>query len=366
MTTRQAIVEIQKHITNILDPRAIDAKKITGVAGDAPSQYSKSPALWNAAFRWLEMESIYLPFDVDDAHLAGLITVIRHSEQVLGINVTVPHKVKAVEYMDELDASAERINAVNTIVRTPAGRLVGYNTDGQGFTDSLFTPTAGRQASFVKSLQGIDVLLLGAGGSARAVAFHVADLLNGGELIICNRTLEHAQSLAEEVCNRGSRAKAISEEQIGLWASKVGLIINSTSKGQGGLRKLADGRVSTLEPYSALAPTHPPAFADHEFEQKWSAAAQVDIDANNELSIGLAKSIPQNVRFYDLIYYPEETVFLRHGRLTGHQTMNGKAMIIHQAALGFARYICAAELKSRGLDTPETFQNILKTMHASW
>ena len=80
----------------------------------------------------------------------------------------------------------------------------------------------------------------------------------------------------------------------------------------------------------------------------------------------LAASIPENVRFYDLIYFPEETVFLRHGRLTGHPTMNGKSMIINQAVIAFCKRVCRAELQARGIENPETYQRILETMYQAW
>jgi len=95
-------------------------------------------------------------------------------------------------------------------------------------------------------------------------------------------------------------------------------------------------------------------------------AAEADIRRNNEASLGLASAIPQSVRFYDLIYHPEETVFLRHGRDTGHQTMNGKAMIVCQAAIAFSGRICRAELQARGIDDAEIYGRILATMHDAW
>ena len=107
----------------------------------------------------------------------------------------------------------------------------------------------------------MNVLLLGAGGSARAVAFHVADRLGKGRLLISNRTSEHAVSLAADINKNGGNADPITESAIANFAPTVGLIINSTTKGQGGLRKLANDQTTTLEPYSALAPANPPVLA---------------------------------------------------------------------------------------------------------
>jgi shikimate 5-dehydrogenase len=206
----------------------------------------------------------------------------------------------------------------------------------------------------------MNVLLLGAGGSARAVAFHVSDHIGKGKLIIANRAREHAESLASEIAKLGREAIAINEAELPKWASQVGLIVNSTTKGQGGMRKLADGMATMLEPYSALAAANSPvlsALPNANLAQRWQALAQSDIAANNRESESLAQSIPQDTRFYDLIYHPEETPFLRHGRLTGHLTMNGKNMIVCQAVIAFCQCICRQQLHHLGkddLDNPST------------
>jgi shikimate dehydrogenase len=371
MASSKDIAALQECVENNLDSSAVGDKRIAGVIGDAPSRYSKSPRLWNAAFRHLGINATYLPFDVDNVHLGKLLAVLKNSDRFMGINVTVPHKVRVMDYLDELDPGAARIRAVNTIVRNPSGRLIGYNTDGEGFIDSIILPQPNRKESFIASLKGMNILLLGAGGSARAVALHVANLLDGGVLVICNRTFEHAVALAADVQEAGGHALAIGEDALQGQTSNAGLIINCTTKGQGGVRKLPGGTAFMIEPYSALAPAHPPAFAesafnDTDFAATWRAAAARDIDANNLISMALARCIPSTARFYDLIYHPEETTFLRHGRITGHPTMNGKAMIINQAVIAFCKRICRAKLQARGIDTPETSKQILDVMYGAW
>lgn len=369
MAANLSISEIHRHISNRLDASAITGKSVAGIIGDSPSRYSKSPALWNAAFRHLGMNAAYLPFDVDDAQLGDLLRVLRDSEQVMGVNVTVPHKLRVMEFLDDLDPGAGRIQAVNTVVRSADGKLTGYNTDGEGFIDSLLLPAPEHRKGFMPSLDGIDVLLLGAGGSARAVAFHVSDHVGDGQLIISNRTLVHAQSLAGEIAHLGRRAIAIHEDDISVWAPKVGLIVNSTTKGQGGIRDLGNGMATMLAPYSALAPAQPPVLLKSlggGFESQWHTAAGNDIGANNRSSETLAATIPAATRFYDLIYHPEETVFLRHGRQTGHRTMNGKNMIVCQAVIAFCKRICRRQLISLGKDTPATQRQVAEVMLASW
>ena len=363
------IAAIHKLISNRLDESAIGDKFISGIIGDGPSDYSKSPALWNAAFRHLGMNAVYLPFDVDDAHVGELLRALKESKRFMGINVTVPHKVRVMEFLDELDPGAKRIQAVNTVVNNRDGKLVGYNTDGEGFIDSVLVPPPEKLEAFMRSLDGIDVLLLGAGGSARAVAFHVSDQIGKGKLIIANRTFAHAAALAIEIQKLGREAIAIDETEVAGWALKVGLVVNSTTKGQGGIRKLAHGMATTLEPYSALAPANPPILSERlgaDFETKWRDSARADVEANNRTAEMLAQSIPKDTRFYDLIYHPEETVFLRHGRLTGHQTMNGKNMIVCQAVIAFFRRICHRQLAELTKDNEETFREIARVMYRVW
>lgn len=371
MISPNDVAAIGRCLSNRLEASAIGARSLAGVIGDSPSRYSKSPQLWNAAFAHLKMNAVYLPFDVDDAHLGDLLSAFRRCEEFLGANVTVPHKLRVMDFLDSLDEGARRIQAVNTIVRTAEGKLHGYNTDGEGFIDSILNLQPDRGERFTSSLEGMKVLLLGSGGSARAVAFHVADQLAGGEIILCNRTTKWASSLAQEIQTTGCSAVAIAESELPSLAPSVGLIVNCTTKGQGGMRRLPNGTATFLEPYSALAPADPPMFAIAEidapgFERRWAEAAGRDIEDNHRASMGLAASIPSRVGFYDLIYHPEETVFLRHGRSTGHPTMNGKAMIVNQAALAFCKRICITELRGRQIDTPETFNNILRVMYRAW
>ena len=371
MTMDSDLTTIQNSVSNRLNYAAIGDRRIAGVIGDAPSHYSKSPALWNAAFDHLHMEAIYLPLDVDTSHLRDFVSVLRESDRFMGINVTVPHKVRIMDLLDELDAGAERVQAVNTVTRTSAGRLIGHNTDGEGFVQSILTLQPGRKEAFIPSLRGIDVLLLGAGGAARAVALHLSDHMESGKLVISNRTLDRAAFLAAEVRKTGRHAIAIGEAEVPAWARKCGLIINSTTKGQGGWRKLSHGEVTTLESFSSLAPAEVPILRDAsgnetEIQRRWSALAGAEIEANHEASLAIAASIPGSAGFYDLIYHPEETVFLRHGRQTGHSTMNGKAMIINQAGIALCKHVCSAELRARGIDNAETSRKILEVMYGAW
>ncbi len=368
-TVRNTIPPILACIDNALDQDAIGDKKIVGIIGDAPSHYAKSPPIWNAVFRHLQMDAIYLPFDVQRSRLRDLVIALKHSNRVMGANVTVPYKIQILDFLDGLDEKATQIKAVNTVVRTEDGKLLGYNTDGSGFLESILSPQYGHEGPFMGSLDGTDVLMIGAGGSARAVGFYLAEVLGKGKLLICNRTPETAESLAEEISQAFGTAKAIKE--VAEWAPKVGLIVNCSTRGQGGIRKAADGKITILELYSALAPANPGTFQESDlsnpvFHRNWLSSSLSDIEANHKASLGLALSIPLNTAFCDLIYSPLETVFLRHGRLSGHRTLNGKGMNVAQAADAFFNKVCRSYLQKRGMHKHDTYQRVIKAMLEAW
>ncbi len=362
---------IEACLTNRLDPAAVGTRLLAGVIGDSPSRYSKSPALWNAVFDRLGIQAAYLAFDVAAGRLKDLASALRDSAGVLGCNVTMPHKQKIIEYLDALDPQAARIQAVNTIARTADGRLVGYNTDGGGFLESLRSAPPGQERPFVESCKGLRVMILGAGGSARAVAFALADPGEIGEIVLCNRSMEAGAALARDIGAITPHIRVVGENDIAAHAATANLIVNCTVKGQGGLREDAAGNVTILEPYSALAPARPKSFPaararQADFVSHFEAACRADIDANNDASMAIAIAIPKEGRFYDLVYHPEETVFLRHGRVTGHRTMNGKAMIVWQAALAFCHHICRRELDAKKLNGPGILKRVAEIMFGAW
>lgn len=329
------LAALQACVANRLPAATAGAEHLAGIIGDHPSQYAKSPSLWNAAFKTLQLDAVYLPFDVEPSRLAGLVGALRRCNRLLGVNVTMPHKMAITKHLDRVDAPARRIGAVNTVVRTHGGRLVGYNTDGSGFLRSL-TEGVGGEAPLLPTLQGVNALLIGAGGSARAVALALAGAIGRqGRLIIANRTKAAAVSLAGAM----RQAKAIGEEEIPAVIAGVGLVVNCSTKGQAG----------PLERYSALAP----------------ANAATDIRRNHRLSREAARALPKNAVAYDAIYAPPETVFLRHCRMTGHRTANGQGMNIAQAVEAFP-IICGALLRRGGLDARVIRQRVAAAMARAW
>lgn len=351
-----ALDALQRHVSNLLGAAPDDAL-ICGLIGDHPSSYSRSPAIWNAAFAQIGLEAHYVPLDVAAAGVADVIEEIRRSPRILGVNVTVPHKQAVIPYLDELHPSAERLGAVNTIWREPDGRLLGANTDGRGAVDSVTTAWRDGLPAFLPSLERKSVLLIGAGGSGRAVAFAVAEAVGAhGRLFIANRTPETALALGESVNAHFGNAHGLDESDAELLAPGIDLVINSSTRGQAGARSAGQGRVTYLEPYSALGAANPPSLPDDPLEgesermRRWFVEALPDIRANHEASVRFVTSAARHTAFFDLIYAPPETMTLRHARWSGHGTLNGQGMILCQAIAGFVDFIVRDQLDRLGIE----------------
>jgi shikimate dehydrogenase len=172
---------------------------------------SKMYAMYNAAFEALGLNYIYVPFVVED--LAKAVEGVRHLG-IKAIGVTIPYKVDVIPFLDELGSDAKRIGAVNVILNEN-GILLGENTDGRGAVKAL---------QEVTGIAGKKVVLLGAGGSARAIAFAIAD--EEGDLVVINRTESAAATLTKAVCCRYTTLENLEQE-----IQDAHIIINATSLG---------------------------------------------------------------------------------------------------------------------------------------
>lgn len=190
--------------------------KIVGIFGD-PIEHTLSPVIHNAAFRELKLDYCYVPFLVKREKLKEATEAIRALNMV-GVNITVPHKEAVIEYLDELSDEAKFIGAVNTILNE-GGKLIGYNTDSYGFVKSL------KEEGI--ELNDKNILLLGAGGAAKAVAYGV--LREGANLFVFNRTLSKAHRLKDSFSSLG-KIKVLDklEEDI---IKDFQIIVNATSLG---------------------------------------------------------------------------------------------------------------------------------------
>ncbi len=364
---------IQAHVANPLPAEPSPRSWLCGLIGDHPSRYSRSPAIWNAAFSTLGLDAIYMALDVAPDDLPGLISACRAEPRFVGANVTVPYKQAVIPLVDELDGSAEQVGAINTIARTPDGWLVGANTDGRGAVDSLAAAWPGRDEPFVASLDRRSVLLIGAGGAGRAVAFALAQAVGPrGRLFIANRTPQTALELGAAVGAITGNAQGLDEADAELLAPGIDLIVNASSRGQAGPFPAKGERITYLEPYSALGPADPPSVPLRPDEPEsdrlraWLPAAMPSIQANHAASLRFVLQTAPHAALFDLVYVPAETITLRHARWAGHPTLNGQGMILFQAAAAFCDFVVRPELERRGLELEDTRRAVLEAMAAAW
>lgn len=370
MSVVSSFARLQAAIDNTLDLEAVGERFFCGIVGDRPSQYAKSPSIWNPTLSALGMDVVYLAFDVQPARLSETLDTLREHPRFLGGNVTVPHKSSIMPYLDEIDGKARQIGAVNTITRTVDGRLVGSNTDGKGAVDALTKLQPGASAPLVESLSGMNVLMIGAGGAARATAAYLAAELDTGTLTIVNRSQDAAETIAAAVAAAGATVQVATTDAVAQIAPKSDLIINCSSVGQSGVRSLADGSVTVLEPFSPLAPFEVPSIRGAgdtaEVHRAFMQCSLEQVARNNDASLRVATATPSSVLAMDIVYAPLETTFLRHARLTGHRTANGKAMNVNQAVDAMFSWVCASYFDERRLRTPETRQKIAELMYRAW
>ncbi|MDD1774689.1 MAG: shikimate dehydrogenase, partial [Methanobacterium sp.] len=169
--------------------------KITGLIGD-PVEHTLSPHMHNAGFSHFQLDYIYVPFSVKRENLEGAINGALNLN-IKGLNVTIPHKIEVMNYLDEIDETARLIGAVNTI---DFGEVVkGYNTDGLG---------AVRAIEEITKIKDKKIIVLGAGGASRAISFQLI-LSGAGELVIANRTRETALELTHNLRNLNESVKAV-------------------------------------------------------------------------------------------------------------------------------------------------------------
>ena len=255
----------------------------SGIIG-YPIGHSVSPGFQQAALDSISINAEYRAYEVHPDLVGEFVASLR-GPGVLGINVTVPHKEAVMPHLDEIDDWAAEAGAVNTIVNR-SGRLFGYNTDGYGFLRAL------RESGGLEPA-GKRALILGAGGSARGV---VQALLRAGisELVIANRTVARAQSLAELAAERNVFAEAIPLEDtpLGGAAASADLIVNCTSLG---MRHGPDESATPLD----------------------------------------ARQIPDTTLVYDLVYNPVQTPLLRAAEQAGANTLGGISMLVYQGAASF-------------------------------
>lgn len=189
--------------------------KITGLFG-YPVEHTLSPAMHNAAFEALGIDYCYVAFPVHPDYLKDAVRSIR-ALNLSGVNVTIPHKETVIPFLDEVDEEASFIGAVNTIVNSQ-GSLIGYNTDGRGFIQSL------SESGIL--IEGKVVLVLGAGGASRAISYYVSQ--KATELILFDIDTGKTKKLMHDL--KKIRDNISSVENI-VTAERYDIIINATPLG---------------------------------------------------------------------------------------------------------------------------------------
>ena len=257
--------------------------KICGLIGD-PIEHTMSPAMHNAAFQKVGLDYLYIPFRVKPEELPQAVAGLK-ALNVAGFNVTIPHKVAVMPLLDSLDPLAEKIGAVNTVVNNN-GELRGYNTDAEGFLRALTEQSINPQRK--------NVVILGAGGAARAIAYILAE--KGARLTILNRQqeLDWAENIAQLILDELHREVKIFE--LGSIADVLpgaNLLVNATSVGM-------------------------------------SPADNISL-----VPAGLLNKVPV---VFDIVYNPLKTKLLREAAAAGAQTIGGVDMLVWQGALAFEKW----------------------------
>ncbi|MDP9304847.1 MAG: shikimate dehydrogenase [Thermoproteota archaeon] len=247
------------------------------IIGD-PIDHSLSPAIHNAAFSSLGLNCSYISFRVQEGQLKNSLDSLR-AINIGGFNVTMPHKVRVLEYVDQYDKTVELVGAANT-VKNEDGKFCAYNTDVLGFIKPL------RQRGI--DFSGFEVTILGAGGAARAVAVALAGERGIANINIVNRNTDRSKELANLLKKLGLKASIVSSDNIQNIASKSNLIINTTPLGM-----------------------------------------------KDEQSLIKSSSIRKDAIVYDFVYKPINTNLLESARTAGAKVVYGYEMLLEQAIASF-------------------------------
>jgi shikimate dehydrogenase len=254
-----------------------------------PLAHSLSPKIHTAAMNYTGLKGRYSLYPVPPGDLRGLKDLLDRVRNggIAGLNVTIPYKQEVIPLLDELTPVAQAIGAVNTIFMRN-GKLMGDNTDAPGFLadlHQLFAAEAG------ECEEGKNVLVLGAGGAARAVVY--ALLVDGWIVTIASRRQEQARALIAQLADHQSVLAWVDYTAIAFKpiVSSLALVINATPVG--------------MAPDAAKSP--------------WQ----------------LGMPLPRRAVFYDLVYTPLETKFVQDARLAGMRASTGLGMLVEQAALSF-------------------------------
>jgi shikimate dehydrogenase len=270
---------------------------LLGVFGD-PVAHSHSPQMQNAALRECKIDAQYARFQIRPNELAEALDLIGKLE-FAGVNLTVPHKIAAVDFVDEIDDEAKQIGAVNTIALRE-GKLMGFNTDGVGFARAIRT-------EFSVDLRDLRVMLLGAGGAARAIAMQCAQA-SCERLVVFNRDVDKAKQLVAELQPRfaGPRvlgpvarieAVPLDERALRFQIGNVDLLVNATPLG-------LDPNDPPVLPATVLTP-HLMVYDTVYSQQGRTALVTAAVEAGARAANGLSMLLYQGARSFEIWFKRE-------------------------------------------------------------
>ncbi len=251
-----------------------------------PLKRRHSQVMHDAAFAAAGIDARYVLMEIEPEQVGPTVAAARASDEWLGLGVTAPYKRVVADLVDEVEPDAATIGAVNNVVRTSDGRLVGFNTDAPGFR-------AGVELAMGRSLDGVEVVVVGAGGAAHAVVFACLDA-GARSVRIANRTADAAVALAARFADVGSgtvSAVDIAAPEFVAALGSAGLAVNATTVGM--------------------------------------------VDAGMTIPLEV---LPSTATVFDLVYVPAETPLLRAARARGLRAANGSEMLVAQAAAAFERW----------------------------
>lgn len=271
-----------QNMTEFLPSSAIDGStKVLGIFGD-PVDHTMSPKMQNAIIQDLGLNYVYVPFHVTESNLKDAVSAIR-GLGIQGVNITIPHKVSIMQYLDEIDDTAQKIGSVNTI-KNDQGTLIGKNTDGEGCLNAI--EDAGIE------VKGKNAIILGAGGASKAIAFYLAQKLD--HLTIINRSRKKLDDLImhlQQYFEIPIQGLIFDQTEDLKWAfRKANILINTTPIG--------------MSPNIKMCP----------IEEKY---------------------LHQDLFVNDIVYNPLQTQLLRNARQIGCKTLSGVEMLVNQGAIGF-------------------------------
>jgi len=312
------------------NPKNMDFSKyeITLLEDDYPA---KTAVMWNAVYSQLHMDIGNIMKIGNPKYCAKILDDFRTDPKYIGGGAGVGFKDIAFDLVDELDPIAKAIGAINFILKTPEGKLKGFNTDGTGFVMSL-EKIFDEQSRKIKSSKAV---ILGAGGTSNSVAFSLAK--QGMKVVILNRTIEKAQDLSERintflgepVCDFGG------ESEIKKEVADADAIINVSTK----------GAIGNFQDYSSLASAVLP-------------ATKENISANLAESQEILSGLKKDTIICDVVLRNENTPLLEQAQKAGFKTLNGIPMVVNQAVEAFW-LLHQKEMEERGV-MKDRVANVMK------